>query len=176
MRRWKIALLLTLGAGALWAGAPSEAEAFDLDCADFANQREAQEHLYPGDPYRLDGDNDGIACEDLPCPCSYGPGGEGDGGGGGSAEPPPPPKPPRLSKAAARRAARHKANRFARNHRVGTPALRRCARRSRYRVDCRFVARGQIGRRRVVCRATIVVRGKGSAAAARTRRYSCRSR
>jgi hypothetical protein len=175
MRHWKTMLLLTLGAGAVWAGAPSSAAAFDLDCADFSNQREAQEHLYPGDPYRLDGDNDGIACEDLPCPCSSEPGGE-RGGGGESARPPPPPKPPRLSKAAARRAARHKADRFARNHRVGAPALRRCARRSRYRVDCRFVARGQIGRRRVVCRGTIVVRGKGSRGAATTRRYSCRSR
>lgn len=44
----------------------------DYDCADFANQAEAQEYLLPGDPYRLDGDNDGIACESLPCPCSYG--------------------------------------------------------------------------------------------------------
>jgi len=38
----------------------------DYDCADFATQEEAQEYLLPGDPYRLDGDNDGIACELLP--------------------------------------------------------------------------------------------------------------
>jgi len=55
--------------------------AVDYDCADFANQAEAQEYLLPGDPYNLDGDNDGVACEDLPCPCSTG-------------SPPPPPPPP----------------------------------------------------------------------------------
>ena len=32
------------------------AAARDYDCADFANQAEAQEYLLPGDPYRLDGD------------------------------------------------------------------------------------------------------------------------
>jgi hypothetical protein len=46
--------------------------AVDYDCADFSNQAEAQEDLLPGDPYNLDGDNDGVACEDLPCPCSTG--------------------------------------------------------------------------------------------------------
>ena len=56
---------------ALLCAAPS-AQAVDYDCSDFANQAEAQEYLLPGDPYRLDGDNDGVACEDLPCPCSYG--------------------------------------------------------------------------------------------------------
>src|ERR1700733_6644675 len=69
----------------------------DYDCEDFANQAEAEEYLLPGDPYNLDADNDGIACEDLPCPCSYSPGGGGGGGGGGGSEkvnlpPPPPPK------------------------------------------------------------------------------------
>jgi hypothetical protein len=51
-------------------GAPQSALAVDYDCADFSNQAEAQEYLLPGDPYRLDGDWDGVACEDLPCPCS----------------------------------------------------------------------------------------------------------
>lgn len=46
------------------------ARALDYDCSDFANQAEAQAHLLPGDPYRLDADNDGVACEDLPCPCA----------------------------------------------------------------------------------------------------------
>jgi len=49
---------------------PPAAQALDYDCADFANQAEAQEYLLAGDPYNLDGDNDGTACEDLPCPCS----------------------------------------------------------------------------------------------------------
>jgi hypothetical protein len=60
------------------------AQAIDYDCSDFANQAEAQEYLSPGDPHRLDADNDGIACESLPCPCSY----------GAPYVPPPPPPPP----------------------------------------------------------------------------------
>lgn len=41
----------------------------DMDCSDFRTQREAQEFYErqgPGDPHRLDRDNDGIACEALP--------------------------------------------------------------------------------------------------------------
>jgi hypothetical protein len=40
----------------------------DLDCSDFATQEEAQRVLEqdPSDPNYLDGDNDGVACEDLP--------------------------------------------------------------------------------------------------------------
>ena len=40
----------------------------DRDCGDFASQAEAQaffENAGPGDPHRLDGDGDGIACEAL---------------------------------------------------------------------------------------------------------------
>jgi len=42
--------------------------ATDCDCADFATQAEAQAcfDAYPDDPFGLDGDNDGIACESLP--------------------------------------------------------------------------------------------------------------
>jgi hypothetical protein len=61
-----------LGALALFTVQPLSAQAFDSDCADFSTQAEAQEYLLPGDPYHLDGDDDGIACEALPCPCSYG--------------------------------------------------------------------------------------------------------
>jgi hypothetical protein len=43
------------------AGAPA-----DKDCDDFKFQEDAQSQLLPGDPYRLDADHDGIACEDLP--------------------------------------------------------------------------------------------------------------
>ncbi|HET8639219.1 MAG TPA: excalibur calcium-binding domain-containing protein [Solirubrobacterales bacterium] len=68
-----MALLIgLLGAAALaLLPAPPDAKALDYDCADFSNQAEAQSYLLPGDPYRLDGDNDGVACEDLPCPCSH---------------------------------------------------------------------------------------------------------
>ena len=50
----------------------------DLDCADFANQEEAQAVLETdlSDPNGLDADNDGIACEEL----------AGGGGGGGDGE------------------------------------------------------------------------------------------
>ena len=53
---------------------PASASAADKDCADFRSQRAAQffflKHGGPReDPDRLDGDNDGVACEDNPCPC-----------------------------------------------------------------------------------------------------------
>ena len=35
----------------------------DVDCSDFASEAEAAPYLLPGDPYDLDGDNDGRACE-----------------------------------------------------------------------------------------------------------------
>ncbi len=40
----------------------------DYDCRDFSTQRRAQAVLdaEPGDPYGLDGDYDGVACEALP--------------------------------------------------------------------------------------------------------------
>lgn len=55
---------------------PSGASARDRDCRDFSTQRAAQFFfLKQGgpqyDPDRLDADNDGIACEDNPCPCYY---------------------------------------------------------------------------------------------------------
>jgi endonuclease YncB( thermonuclease family) len=65
----RLGALLSLGAGALFI-VPGPASAVDYDCADFANQAEAQGQLLPGDPYHLDGDGDGTACERLPCPCS----------------------------------------------------------------------------------------------------------
>lgn len=40
----------------------------DMDCGDFRSWSEAQdfyERNGPGDPHRLDADNDGIACESL---------------------------------------------------------------------------------------------------------------
>lgn len=48
------------------------AHAKDLNCDDFPNQAAAQRNLdnNPSDPNGLDSDNDGIACESLPCPCA----------------------------------------------------------------------------------------------------------
>jgi micrococcal nuclease len=53
------------------APAPSGGGGGDRDCSDFSSQREAQAFFEaeggPGrDPHRLDGDNDGLACESLP--------------------------------------------------------------------------------------------------------------
>ena len=46
---------------------PAKAQTADLyDCSDFDTQEEAQAQLLPGDPYGLDGDNDGMACDTLP--------------------------------------------------------------------------------------------------------------
>lgn len=70
---WRLALLTVLATGAIAVLAePQPAHAVDYDCANFSNQAEAQGYLLAGDPYNLDGDDDGIACEALPCPCSYG--------------------------------------------------------------------------------------------------------
>jgi len=50
--------------------APNEppASTEDLDCANFATQREAQAELErdPSDPNNLDADGDGVACETYP--------------------------------------------------------------------------------------------------------------
>ena len=73
--RLSLALTTTavlFGAFALSSVSPSKSEAIDYDCSHFSTQAEAQQYLLPGDPYNLDGDNDGVACESLPCPCSTG--------------------------------------------------------------------------------------------------------
>jgi len=44
----------------------NSAPAQDYDCADFETQEEAQLYLAPGDPYQLDEDDNGLACESLP--------------------------------------------------------------------------------------------------------------
>ncbi len=169
MRPWRLLIPAVLGATALLAWSPAGASAADLDCADFSNQAEAQEHLYPGDPYRLDGDNDGIACEDLPCPCSTASPGSGGGGGSETIAPPPP---PRLSKAAARRAAKHKARRFVRLHgNVRGMSFGGCTRRSPHKVVCRFVLLANGG---TSCRLRIKVRGEGQDAHAKIARVRCR--
>ena len=51
---------------ALSLGFTGTAQAADRDCPDFATQAEAQAAFdaVPGDPERLDADNDGQACED----------------------------------------------------------------------------------------------------------------
>ena len=139
--------------------APSTAAAADYDCADFANQAEAQEYLLPGDPYNLDGDDDGIACEDLPCPCSYEESSGGGGGGGGESAQPPPPPPYHLKKSAARHAALQLARRFTRrNPRVDRVKMDICERRGERRVVCFATAHGATSSSRTTCHLRIVVR------------------
>ncbi len=72
-----VAASLAVALGALLVATPTQAVARDKDCADFPSQRAAQifyiKHGGPRyDPDRLDGDNDGVACEDNPCPCYRG--------------------------------------------------------------------------------------------------------
>jgi endonuclease YncB( thermonuclease family) len=61
--------IIALVALSLVVPASAQAQA-DKDCSDFANQAQAQEYLLPGDPHRLDADDDGKACDALPCPCA----------------------------------------------------------------------------------------------------------
>lgn len=48
------------------AGQATASPAGDYACADFQTQEEAQLYLAPGDPYELDPDGNGLACETLP--------------------------------------------------------------------------------------------------------------
>lgn len=89
MGKAEIALAMLLAAsvlaGILMLGPPT-AVAADRDCGDFSSQKQAQaffDENRPGDPHNLDGDGDGRACEDLPCPCAE----PGDGGNGDSVGP-----------------------------------------------------------------------------------------
>ncbi|MDT7743436.1 MAG: hypothetical protein QOE59_2514 [Actinomycetota bacterium] len=60
------AAVLGLGAGPLVGIASAAPAAVDYNCKDFTYQEDAQAKLLPGDPYRLDADHDGVACQDLP--------------------------------------------------------------------------------------------------------------
>jgi hypothetical protein len=180
MGRW-LGGLVALGIGTvlcvLAVIAPTaSAHRRDYDCADFATQAEAEEYLLPGDPYNLDADGDGIACEDNPCPCSYSPGGSGGGGASeGTTKPAPPPKPPKLNKAVARSAAWAKARVFnARNQLISRVSFQGCSRRSRYKLRCQFRGRGETRTSREKCAMSVIVKGEGSHAHAKLR-ATCRS-
>ncbi|MGD9734500.1 MAG: excalibur calcium-binding domain-containing protein [Solirubrobacterales bacterium] len=173
--------IATIGLAA--ASAPAEAHALaaarDYDCGDFSSQAEAQEYLLPGDPYNLDADGDGVACESNPCPCAgEGGGGGGEGGGtGGGSVPPPPPPPYHLPKAAARHAAVVIAKKFARrNAKVSQAAIGVCRRRAERRVDCFGSASGQTATAQTSCRLRIAVRARNHRPAARLLAANCRTR
>lgn len=167
-------LLVAVATVILIAQSPA-ARGADLDCADFASQAEAQESLTPGDPNGLDGDNDGIACEDNPCPCSS----ASSGGGSTDSAPaaPAPPPPYRLDKGAARHAARGIALSFAgRNGRVDSVVVGVCRRLGERRVDCEAVGRGRTEASETLCHLRIAVRAPNRAPAARLASSSCQTR
>lgn len=168
MRRIRPTFFLSAATLAILLLAPAGASALDYDCADFATQEEAQEYLTPGDPHRLDGDSDGVACEDLPS------GGTG-GGGGGDATPPPPP-PPKLDKSVARTASRDAAAAIVRDSgRLDRTSFQGCRRKDRQHVVCRFLARGQTATRRVSCRFKVSVEGTNESYSTWVKRLGCRS-
>lgn len=148
-----LAAITALVALAAFAQSPTTAAARDYDCADFANQAEAEEYLLPGDPYRLDADHDGVACEDLPCPCSYST--EGDTGtGAGTAKPPP----YELRMSTARRLSRQRVRSIVNSSpRLDTMAFQGCNRLSGQHVDCRLTARGVTESQRTGCHFKVVV-------------------
>lgn len=181
MRFWL--LLGALAVSAVFAfglGSPSRAAARDYDCSDFSSQAEAEEYLLPGDPYNLDADGDGTACEDNPCPCSHESGGEapsGGGGGGHTVTPPPPPPPYHLPRAAAERAARKVTRIYVRRAAaVTTGHLQACRRRGERRIDCLAVARGRTAAASTTCRLRIAVRGKNRRPKARLQGANCHTR
>lgn len=182
MRFWLLLGPLLVGAVlAVSMGSPSEAAARDYNCEDFSTQAEAEEYLLPGDPYNLDADGDGIACEDNPCPCSTSPGGSGGSNGGGGSqhetEPPPPPPPYHLSRAAAERAARKVTRIYVRGAaNVTAGHVQACRRRAERRIDCLAVASGRTTAAVTACRLRIAVRGKDRRPKARLQSANCHSR
>jgi hypothetical protein len=148
-----LVVIAALVALAAFAKSPTPAAARDYDCADFANQAEAEEHLLPGDPYRLDADNDGVACEDLPCPCSYSTNGE-SGTGTGIAKPPP----YELKTSTARRLAKQRVRSIVNaSPRLETISFQGCNRLSDQRIDCRLTARGLTETQRTGCHFKVAV-------------------
>jgi hypothetical protein len=184
MRVWLLVGALAVGVVmAAGLGAPSHAAARDYDCSDFATQAEAEEYLLPGDPYNLDADNDGIACEDNPCPCSTEAGGappsNGDGGGGGghTVVTPPPPPPYHLPRALAERAARKVTRVYIRSAaQVTTGRVQSCRRLGERRIDCLALAEGKTTAGVTKCRLRITVRGKNRQPNARLESASCHTR
>ena len=62
----KLLLLAALCMAGALVFAPAVVAQTDYDCADFSTQEEAQGFYSADDPYGLDSDSDGVACEELP--------------------------------------------------------------------------------------------------------------
>lgn len=155
-----LGLLTVLGALA----APGAATARDYDCADFATQEEAQEYLLPGDPYNLDGDNDGVACEDLPH------------GGETTTSPEPPPPPYRLSQPAARSLSKSMVRSFVSGSpRLDSMAFQGCQRLGETRIDCRLTARGRTATTKTGCHFKVAVGAEDRHPVGHFAVHSCRT-
>jgi len=168
--RWVAPSLVAALAGVLLlAPSPPKAAATDLDCNDFSNQATAQEYLRSGDPYLLDGDGDGIACEGLPCPCAR------------KAHDVGPTKqkslpPYRLGIADARRATRKVAREFAQSDgRVTAVFVGQCQRRAMRHVNCLAVDRGNSSTTKTVCHLRVVVLAGSRYPLAEVASSSCRT-
>ena len=178
MRFWLLVGAMAVGA-VLAAGlaAPPHAAARDYDCADFSTQAEAEEYLLPGDPYNLDADSDGIACEDNPCPCDYTPPGSGSGPTPPTAERPRPVPAYVLPLPVAERKARKVVRKFLRRSAaVDSGSVEGCRRLAKRRVDCVGSARGRTATRATACRLKIAVRGRDGRPKATLQSASCHSR
>jgi hypothetical protein len=81
LRKVLLLAALAMVAALVFAPAALAQDPSTYNCDDFATQAEAQEFLLPGDPYILDADDDGTACDELP------PGGGGDSTATPSASP-----------------------------------------------------------------------------------------
>jgi hypothetical protein len=175
MRFWALlGLLVGVAAIALAAGTPSRASAHDLNCSDFSTQAEAEEDLAGGDPDRLDGDNDGIACEELPCPCSSSSPSSDGGGDHGTMKPPPPPY--RLPMPAARNRSVHLVVLVVRaSGRLDDSELNTCNRLGERRIDCRLTARGESPRQRVACQYKVAVGARNRHPVATIADHKCRT-
>jgi hypothetical protein len=66
-----VALGILLAVFVCLAPATRSSLAFAKTCSDFDSQAAAQAYMsdQPGDPDKLDGNNNGVACDNLPCPC-----------------------------------------------------------------------------------------------------------
>jgi endonuclease YncB( thermonuclease family) len=69
--------LLALAVAVLLASAPAaSAQTIERSCSNYLTQETAQWFFWSvggpeSDPYNFDPDRDGVACEELPCPCRY---------------------------------------------------------------------------------------------------------
>jgi hypothetical protein len=161
-RKALLGLGMVVAAGALLA--PGVAGARDYDCADFTYQEEAQEQLLPGDPHRLDADDDGIACETLPPGPSM------------PTDDPPREPPYRLSKPASRALAKSMVRGVvSASPRLDSMAFQGCKRLGETRVDCRLTARGRTASQCTGCHFKVAVTAPNRQPVGRFAVHRCRT-